>query len=203
MANHFATLAFTAAVKAQQERHGSRRAYARGEQGPVSNDRLGPDELGFIAARDSFYLATVSETGWPYVQHRGGPAGFVRAVDEHTLLFADVRGNKQFISVGNLSANDRVALIFMDYPNQTRLKLLGRATLVPVAEVPLEHRPVADDRPVERFFKVRVEAVDWNCPQGITPRFTLEEVERVGEPLRRRLARAEAALKKAGVTLET
>lgn len=202
MANNFATLAFTDTVKALQERNGSRKAYARGEQGPVSNDRLGPDELGFIAARDSFYLATVSETGWPYVQHRGGPAGFVRALDQHTLLFADVRGNKQFISVGNLSANDRVAIIFMDYPNQTRLKLLGRAAIVPVSEVPAEHRPIADERPVERFFKVRVEAVDWNCPQGITPRFTVEEIEKMAEPLRRRLARAEAALKRAGVKLD-
>ncbi len=153
-------------MKALQERHGSRKAYGRGEQGPVSNDRLGPDEVGFIAGRDSFYLATVSETGWPYVQHRGGPAGFVRALDEHTLLFADVRGNKQFLSVGNLSANDRLAIIFMDDPNQTRLKLLGRATIIPVSAEPVDQRPVADDRPVERFFEVRVEAVDWNCPQA-------------------------------------
>lgn len=178
MGNRFGTLAFTERVKAMQETQGSRRAYAKGEHGPAHNDRLGADEADFIASRDSFYMASISETGWPYIQHRGGPPGFVRVVDEHTLVFGDVRGNKQFISVGNVQGNDRVSMIFMDYPNQTRLKLLGHAELVAPADLPESQRPkVKDERPLERYFRVRVEAFDWNCPQGITPRYTLEEIQ--------------------------
>jgi uncharacterized protein len=177
MGHQFGKLAFTDRVKALQERAGSRRAYAKQEQGPAFNDRLGEDEAAFIAARDSFYLATVSETGWPYLQHRGGPKGFVRVLDAHTLVFADVRGNKQFISVGNVQGDGRVSMLFMDYPNQARLKLLGRAEVIAVDALPIEQRPVMDARPVERYFRVHVEAIDWNCPQGITPRYTLEEVQ--------------------------
>ena len=150
---------------------------SRQGQGPAFNDRLGEDEAAFIAARDSFYLATVSETGWPYLQHRGGPKGFVRVLDEHTLVFPDVRGNKQYISVGNVQGDGRVSMLFMDYPNQARLKLLGRAELLAVDTLPVDQRPVMDERPVERYFRVHVEAIDWNCPQGITPRYTLEEVQ--------------------------
>jgi predicted pyridoxine 5'-phosphate oxidase superfamily flavin-nucleotide-binding protein len=178
MGNRYGALAFTERVKALQEASGSRRAYAKREGGPESNDRLGRDEADFIAARDSFYLASISETGWPYLQHRGGPAGFVRVVDERTLVFGDVRGNKQFISVGNVQGNDRVSLLFMDYPNQTRLKLLGHAELISLADLPAEQRPLVNDqRALERYFRVRVEAFDWNCPQGITPRFTVSEIE--------------------------
>ena len=183
MAHRFGALTFTERVKAMQEAQGSRRAYAKREQGPDTNDRLGPDEADFIQARDSFYMSTISETGWPYLQHRGGPPGFVRVVDERTLVFADVRGNKQFISVGNVQGNDRVAMLFMDYPNQTRLKLLGHAELVALGDLPTEHRPVLDERVVERWFRVRVAALDWNCPQGITPRFTVAEVEKLLSPL--------------------
>ena len=118
MTHQFAELAFTPAVQAFQEQMGSRKAYAKAEGGPVQHDRLGKAETAFIQARDSFYMATVSETGWPYIQHRGGPAGFVRVLDEKTLGFADYRGNRQYISLGNLSRNDRVALFFMDYPDQ-------------------------------------------------------------------------------------
>lgn len=181
MGHKFAALAFTDRVKAMQEAQGSRRAYAKQEGGPDFNDRVGPDEAEFISARDSFYLATVSETGWPYLQHRGGPPGFVRVIDARTLVFADVRGNKQFISVGNVQGDGRVAMIFMDYPNQTRLKLLGRAELVAVSDLPVDQRPALDQRPVERFFRVHLEALDWNCPQGITPRYTLSEIERLTE----------------------
>ena len=181
MGHKFAALTFTDRVKAMQEAQGSRRAYAKQESGPDFNDLLGREEAEFISARDSFYLATVSETGWPYLQHRGGPPGFVRVVDEKTLVFADVRGNKQFISVGNVQGDGRVAMIFMDYPNKTRLKLLGRAELVAVSDLPESQRPSLDDRIVERFFQVKVEALDWNCPQGITPRFTLAEIERMTE----------------------
>ncbi len=177
MGNRFGALTFTERVKAMQEAQGSRRAYAKREHGPDSNDRLGPDEAEFISARDSFYMATVSETGWPYVQHRGGPKGFVRVLDEKTMVFADVRGNKQFISVGNVMGDDRVSIIFMDYPNQTRLKVLGRAEIV--QKIPANQMPATDERIIERFFKVRIEAVDWNCPQGITPRYTLEEIRQL------------------------
>jgi hypothetical protein len=178
MGNRFGALTFTDRVKAMQQAQGSRRAYAKGELGPAHNDRLGPDEADFIAARDSFYMATISETGWPYLQHRGGPPGFVRVVDEHTLVFGDVRGNKQFISVGNLQSNDRVSMLFMDYPNQTRLKVLGHAELIAPADLPAAQRPTVNDpRPLERYFRVRVEAFDWNCPQGITPRYTVAQIE--------------------------
>jgi predicted pyridoxine 5'-phosphate oxidase superfamily flavin-nucleotide-binding protein len=154
----FSRIAFTSGIKALQEQHGSRRAYARRETGP--DDRIGPDEAAFIAERDSFYMATVSESGWPYVQHRGGPRGFVRVIDEHTLAFADERGNKQYITAGNLAANDRVALIFVDYPNRARLKVLARASR---AEL-------------EGMFELRVEGLDWNCSRNITPRYTEEEI---------------------------
>ncbi|MDP2269679.1 MAG: pyridoxamine 5'-phosphate oxidase family protein [Archangium sp.] len=177
MGHRFGALTFTDRVKALQEAQGSRRAYAKREHGPDGNDRLGPDEAEFISARDSFYMATVSETGWPYVQHRGGPKGFVRVLDEKTMVFADVRGNKQFISVGNVMGDDRVSFIFMDYPHQTRLKVLGRAEIV--EKLPADQMPVLDERVVERFFKVRIEGVDWNCPQGITPRYTLDELRQL------------------------
>jgi len=131
MPHRFAQLAFTPAVRRAQERAGSRAAYARMETGAgAGHDRLGPEEAAFIAARDSFYMATVSETGWPYVQHRGGPRGFVRVLDEATLALADFRGNRQYVSVGNLAGDDRVSVFFMDYPNQRRLKRLGHARIV-------------------------------------------------------------------------
>jgi predicted pyridoxine 5'-phosphate oxidase superfamily flavin-nucleotide-binding protein len=124
MTARFFDTVFTPAIRAAQEANGSRSAYARME-GATGPDRLGPREIGFIAERDSFYLASVTETGWPYVQHRGGPPGFVKRLDERTLAFADFRGNRQYVSLGNASAADRVALFFMDYPNRARLKLLG------------------------------------------------------------------------------
>ncbi|MDX2009126.1 MAG: pyridoxamine 5'-phosphate oxidase family protein [Myxococcaceae bacterium] len=200
MANHFAERLFTPAVKDLQSRAGSRRAYAR-RDGPQGGPPLGPDERDFIEARDSLYLATVSETGWPYVQHRGGPRGFVKVLDDSTLVLPDVRGNKQFISLGNLSKNDRAAFIFMDYPNQTRLKVLGHIEVVGVDALRPVERPALDDRPVERFLKVHVEGSDWNCPQGITPRFTREEVERLAAPLLERLEQAEALLAANGLSL--
>lgn len=131
---------FHAAVKKAQERNGSRRSYARLEEGGTHHDSLGSREMAFIADRDSFYMATVGETGWPYIQHRGGPSGFVRIIDEKTIRFADFAGNRQYVSVGNLQTDDRVSLFFMDYPNQTRLKLLGRVRLIEVNEAVLLER---------------------------------------------------------------
>ncbi|GAB4466707.1 MAG: hypothetical protein OHK0044_06800 [Burkholderiaceae bacterium] len=179
MGHRFAALAFTRSVREVQQALGSRAGYATMDEGADYNHVLGEREAAFIAARDSFYMASVSETGWPYVQHRGGPAGFVRVLDGHTIGFADFHGNRQYVSVGNLRKDDRVALVFMDYPNRARLKLLGRVRLVGDAEPELLARlEMADHRAaVERGFLIRVEAFDWNCAQHITPRYTQVEVE--------------------------
>jgi predicted pyridoxine 5'-phosphate oxidase superfamily flavin-nucleotide-binding protein len=197
MGHRFAELAFTPAVKAAQVREGSRDAYRKLEEGEPHHDRLGPAEAAFLAARDSFYLASVGETGWPYVQHRGGPPGFLKVLDERTIGFADFRGNRQHVSVGNLGGDDRVSLILVDYPNRRRLKILGRAR---VAEPGREPDTVARlevpgyRAKVERGILVAVEAFDWNCPQHITPRYTAAEVAEAVAPLRARVAELEAAL---------
>lgn len=197
MTSRFFDTAFTPLVKAAQEANGSRNAYARHEGVAEGPDRLTTQEAEFIAARDSFYMASVSETGWPYVQHRGGAAGFVKALDERTLAFADFRGNRQYVSVGNISANDRVALFFMDYPARTRLKLLGRARLVDLENSPDIKRRIVDPSyraHVERAFLVDIDAYDWNCPQHITPRYTMAEIEPMVEGLKARVAELEARL---------
>lgn len=197
MPHHFADIAFTPAVRKVQEALGSRDAYARmeGVEGSV-HLRLTHVEAGFIAERDSLYLATVSETGWPYIQHRGGPTGFVRVLDERTIGFADFRGNRQYISVGNLMTDDRVSLFFMDYPNKTRLKLFGRARLVGLDDQAMLSRLAMPDygARIERGFVIRVEGFDWNCPQHITERYTREELRAVTEPLTTRIAALEAEL---------
>lgn len=197
MPHHFAEIAFTPTVKKVQEALGSRSSYARMESAPEAvNQRLTPAEAGFIAARDSLYMATVGETGWPYIQHRGGPTGFVRVLDERTIGFADFRGNRQYVSVGNLTGDARVSLFFMDYPNRTRLKLFGRATLVGLDdEATLSRLEMPDYRArVERGLLVTVEGFDWNCPQHITERHTLDEVRAMTAPLVARIAELEAAL---------
>jgi predicted pyridoxine 5'-phosphate oxidase superfamily flavin-nucleotide-binding protein len=196
MGNKFAQIAFTPTVRAVQEQMGSRASYARMERGPDSNDALGPSEAAFIGARDSFYMATVSETGWPYLQHRGGPAGFVRVLEANTIGFADFRGNRQFLSVGNVMRDDRVSLLFMDYPNRARLKVLGRVSLVGPERREILNRLEVSGYParIERGFLIRVEALDWNCPQHITQRFTLAEIEKATAPLRQRIAELEARL---------
>jgi predicted pyridoxine 5'-phosphate oxidase superfamily flavin-nucleotide-binding protein len=168
----FAKVAFTPSVRAMQERMGSRPAYARIEAGDEP-DALGEAEAEFIAERDSFYMASVGETGWPYIQHRGGPKGFVRVLDAHTLGFADYRGNRQYVSVGNVARDDRVALIFVDYREPARLKVLARATIVTADDDPKALERLVDaayGAHVERGFLLRVEGFDWNCPQHITPR---------------------------------
>lgn len=197
MTHGFANIAFTPTVKAVQERQGSRKAYARNEEvAEPFNHQLTEAEAGFIAARDSFYMASVGETGWPYIQHRGGPLGFVRVLDAQTIGFADFRGNKQYISVGNLLTDDRVSLFFMDYPNQTRLKLLGHARAVePDDRETLEKLTVPGYRAtVERGILIKIEGFDWNCPQHITERFSIDEVRKVTTPLLSRIAELEAQL---------
>lgn len=197
MPHRFAEIAFTPTVRDVQERLGSRRAYARMEgASEATNHRLGDAEAGFIAARDSLYMATVSETGWPYIQHRGGPAGFVRVIDEATIGFADFRGNRQYVSVGNLMTDDRVALFFMDYANKTRLKLFGRATIVDLDDrETLARLAMPDYRArVERGLMIEVEGFDWNCPQHITERLSLDAVRAMTAPLTARIAELEAEL---------
>jgi hypothetical protein len=179
MGHRFAELAFTGSVREVQESLGSRASYASLEGGEDFNHVLGEPERAFIRARDSFYMASVGETGWPYLQHRGGPAGFVRVLDERTIGFADFSGNRQYVSVGNVRKDDRVALFFMDYPGRTRLKLLGRARLAGLEESALlAGLEVEDYRArVERGIVIRVEAFDWNCPQHITARYTEAQID--------------------------
>ncbi len=186
MPNKFAELAFTKASKELQTKLGSRGAYERVERSGRTQDRLGEPEQDFIASRDSFYMATVSESGWPYVQFRGGDVGFLKVVDNQTIRFPDFRGNRQYISAGNLSGNDRISLILMDYPNQTRLKILGH---VEVLEEPTRQQlkdllgAGKQESLVERVITIHVEAYDWNCPQHITPRFTEAEIKAMVQPL--------------------
>jgi uncharacterized protein len=196
LGHKFAEIAFTSTVKTEQERSGSRRSYSRLEQGDDHHDKLGPNEAAFIAERDSFYMATVSETGWPYIQHRGGPAGFVRILDEKTIGFSDFVGNRQYVSVGNMQNNNRVSLFFMDYPNRTRLKLLGRVRLVgPSESTLLEKLELGDYRArIDRAMAITIEGFDWNCPQHITPRFSETQVLAMVDPLKDKIAELEARL---------
>jgi predicted pyridoxine 5'-phosphate oxidase superfamily flavin-nucleotide-binding protein len=197
MPYRFAEIAFTPTVRKVQDSQGSREAYARMEAQPDERNRqLGAAEVDFIAARDSFYMATVGETGWPYVQHRGGPAGFLRVLDETTIGFADFRGNRQYVTVGNLETDNRVSLFLMDYRHRRRLKIFGRATIIgPDDRAMLARLEIPDYRArVERGALVSVEAFDWNCPQHITERFTGDEVVALTEPLRARIAELEAEL---------
>ncbi|PPD42240.1 MAG: pyridoxamine 5-phosphate oxidase [Methylocystis sp.] len=203
MPHRYAEIAFTPTVKKAQEEQGSRSAYARMESAPEPrNHRLSATEAEFITVRNSFYMATVSETGWPYIQHRGGPTGFVRVIDDTTIGFADFRGNRQYISVGNLITDNRVSLFFMDYPNKTRLKLFGRAKMVGLDdEASLSRLEIADYRArVERGFLIEVEGFDWNCPQHITERYTLDEMRSLTAPLTARIAELEAQIAQIGNT---
>jgi len=196
MARNFAEIAFTESVKAQQDRYGSRRQYARMEQ-TAHGTELTFAEADFISQRDGFYLATVSETGYPYVQFRGGPKGFLKALDARTLGYADFRGNLQYVSVGNLSKNDKAALILMDYPNRRRLKIYARIEVVEARDAPELIEKLQDpgyDARIERAMLLHVEAFDWNCPQHITPRYTEEEIEELIEPLRMRIEELETGL---------
>jgi predicted pyridoxine 5'-phosphate oxidase superfamily flavin-nucleotide-binding protein len=200
MGRRFAEIAFTPTIKEQQRKRGSRNAYERVEQSADLGDRLGPHEKEFIGERDSFYMASISETGWPYVQHRGGLKGFLHIFDDRTIGFADLRGNKQYISVGNLKSNDRVTLFLMDYPGQRRLKILGHAQVFEGGEEaekpPAQLQMPEEQSPAERVMIVHVEAFDWNCPQHITPRYTQEELEGILQPMRLRLNALEAENKR-------
>lgn len=186
MGHRFAEIAFTESVRNVQQDSGSRSSYANMEGGDDYNHLISEQEAQFIAARDSFYMASVSETGWPYVQHRGGPVGFMKVLDEKTIGFADFRGNRQYVSTGNFRKDNRVALFFMDYPNQRRLKLIGRVREIAMDDwEQLAQLEVENYRArVERGFVIDVEGFDWNCPQHITPRYTGSHIEELMAPLK-------------------
>lgn len=197
MAKNFAAIAFTDAVKALQEEYGSRKTYERVEKLHVV-DGLSENEVEFIKDRDSFYLATVGAKGFPYIQHRGGPKGFLKILDSKRLGFIDFTGNKQYISVGNLKTNTNVAIILLDYPAKARLKIFAKAEIVALKDNTelLESLNLGEYkfRP-ERMIIFNIEAFDWNCPQHITPRYTVEEIEQVFAPQRNYIATLEAEIK--------
>jgi predicted pyridoxine 5'-phosphate oxidase superfamily flavin-nucleotide-binding protein len=186
MPKAFATIGFTESVKAAQTQYGSRERNQYFELSSDPGNQLGEFEAEFIQARDSFYQATISENGWPYVQHRGGPAGFLRVIDHETIGYADFSGNKQYLSVGNLRANPRISLILIDYPNRRRLKLWGTVRIVHESDEPeiIAQLEIPSYRGrIERGIVIHIEAVEWNCPQHITPRYSKAEVDNILKPL--------------------
>ncbi len=205
MAMKYLDLMVTDSVRRAQKQHYGR---AVNIPGASQRDPLGQDEAECIMARDSFYLGSINETGWPYIQHRGGPLGFLRVVNETTLAFADYKGNRQLLTTGNVSANDRVALFLMDYPNRTRLKILGHARVEDARAHPGLVAQLADpsmQSVVERLVFIDVVSFDWNCPKYITPRYSAEEVEAYAGSLKMRIAELEEALRaaKAGSEVST
>jgi len=194
MAYGFLDIAITPSVRAAQAEMGADGIWSD-FRGHREFDQFTENEKAFIGGRDSFYMASVSETGWPYVQHRGGPRGFLKVVDDRSLAFADYRGNRQYISTGNFAANDRVSLILMDYPSRSRLKIYAHVEKLRPDDEPALTELVTDDAykaKIERIFRLRLVSFDWNCQQHITPRFTEEDVVTAVQSLRERLARLEA-----------
>ena len=178
MTRKYTDVTFTDSVKATQEHYGTRANAARVEQWDVDDEHLTEREIEFLAERDGFYMASVGEAGWPYVQFRGGPKGFLKVLDPSTLGYADFRGNQQYISMGNVRADERVSLFFMDYANRQRMKLLARTEVFDAAKRPDLVQTLRDPSYrglVERVVLLHVVAFDWNCPQHITPRFTEAE----------------------------
>jgi predicted pyridoxine 5'-phosphate oxidase superfamily flavin-nucleotide-binding protein len=195
--NRFLEVASTPAVVSARLTWDGRDRYAAPPDSPTTNDRLGPAESSFLAERDGFYLASVSETGWPYVQFRGGPPGFLHVLGPTTLGYADYRGNRQYLTMGNTAVDDRVALFVVDHLRRRRLKLLGHLTVVddPAFLAAVTHP--ATNAVVERAVRIEVEAFDWNCPQHLTVRFTEAEVTAAVAPLRARIAALEQELARA------
>ncbi|MCW1988188.1 UNVERIFIED_ORG: putative pyridoxine 5'-phosphate oxidase superfamily flavin-nucleotide-binding protein [Sphingomonas sp. R1F5B] len=194
MAQTFLRTMFGPHSRALQEQNGSRTAYARMEAQGGDMDILTTRELDFIAARDSFYIASISEHGWPYMQHRGGPAGFLRRISGNRIGFADYQGNRQFLSTGNLAADDRVCLFLMDYPARRRLKLIGHARTTSEPEdvaalVPADYAAIG-----ERAFVIDIVGFDWNCPQHITPRFGVADLAQITQPLQDEITRLRARI---------
>ncbi|CAN5699796.1 pyridoxamine 5'-phosphate oxidase family protein [soil metagenome] len=197
MAKNFAALAFTDPVKALQEKNGSRLSYERMERDKYV-DGLTENEVAFIAQRDSFYMASIGENNFPYIQHRGGPKGFVKVLDANRIGFIDFRGNMQYISVGNLATNNNVALIMVDYPSRTRLKILAKAEVVELKDDPalFELLDLSEYKfKPERMIVLNIEAYDWNCPQHITPRYTIHDIEEAFTAQKDTIAKLEAEIK--------
>ncbi len=187
------TLSTASVQKAQAHYYGASPVIPPGDE----QDPLGQDEIDFIASRDSFYLATISESNWPYIQHRGGPKGFLRVLDSQHLGFLDLHGNRQMLTTGNLSAHDRVSIFLMDYPARARLKILGHARVLDARDHPdlVEQLQLPGQKErAERIFLIDVVSYDWNCPKYITPRFTAEEVQEAIQPLKERIAELEKRL---------
>ncbi|WP_160005931.1 pyridoxamine 5'-phosphate oxidase family protein [Rhizobium sp. 18055] len=192
MAYHFMDVALTPSVKAAQAEMGADDIWMGAHD--RKSDRFTDSEVAFIATRDSFYIASVSETGWPYVQHRGGAPGFLKVVDEKTLAFADYRGNRQYISTGNFDVNDRACLFLMDYPHRARLKIFMHVERLALDDDPALTEFVCDAAykgRAERIFRLRLAAFDWNCPQHIIPRYTEREIAQAVAPLHERIAQLE------------
>ncbi len=180
---NYAKLAFSDPIKALQKGQGSRQGYERMEQFTFP-DGLSHRELSFIKERDSFYVASFGENGFPYIQHRGGPKGFLKVIDLKTLAFLDFRGNKQYITTGNVQTHNKVSLILVDYPNRARLKIYAEAEVVSLSEQPelVEKLELEDYKyKAERIFLFHIKAFDWNCPQHITPRYTVEDISKMAE----------------------
>ena len=193
MPYHFLEVAVTPSVRAAQADMGVDQIWLGENDRP--SDTLTENEIAFIATRDSFYIASVSETGWPYVQHRGGKTGFLKVVDHQTMAFADYRGNRQYISAGNFAANDRACLFLMDYVRRTRLKVYAHVERLTLDADPSLTDLVSDPTyrgRAERIFKLRLEAYDWKCPHHIIPRYTEQQVEQAVAPLRQKLQQLEA-----------
>ncbi|MDQ8184581.1 pyridoxamine 5'-phosphate oxidase family protein [Pelagicoccus sp. SDUM812002] len=187
MARKFMEIALTPSVQHTQETYYGRRQQV--ESGPDS-DALGENEQSFIAGRNSFYMASVNEDGWPYIQHRGGPEGFLKVISPSQIAFADYKGNRQLISAGNLSLHSRVSLFLMDYPSRTRLKILGTAQVQKISEAPQEILNKIGNTSLgrtERVFVIDIVSYDWNCPQYITPRYSQEEMSPIIEGLKQRI----------------
>ncbi len=204
MAKNFASLAFTDAVKEMQEKMGSRSSYVRMERDTYI-DGLTENEIDFIVNQNSFYIASMGENEFPYIQHRGGPKGFVKVLDEKRLGFIDFKGNMQYISVGNIATNNNVALIMVDYPSRTRLKILARVEIVALKDNPalLDLLDLGDYKfKPERMMVFNIEAYDWNCPQHITPRYTVEEIENALAPQKAYVAKLETTLKELKIQLK-
>lgn len=196
MAGRYLETYFTPPVLAAQQQYFGR-SQALSPQ--PERDALTDEERDFIQARDSFYMATVSESGWPYVQHRGGNPGFLRVVNPTQLAFADYRGNRQMLSTGNLAGNDRVALFLMDYPQRTRLKIIGHGRMEDARvhpELVAQFAEPEERALVERIVLIEVVSFDWNCPKYITPRYTAAEVQEAVAPLKARIAELEAQLRR-------
>ena len=197
MTDRYLEIATSDAVKHLQARWGSRSTYGRLESGPFTNNQLGPEEIAFIEAQDTFFLASINESGWPYIQHRGGPPGFLKVLGSNQLGFPDFKGNRQYLSFGNILKNPRVSLFLIDYPARARLKIFGQAKLVEGDDLPQSLRKTENGpgaTAIERGIIVQVEAFHWNCPKYIVPRFTEAQVRTVIDPLVKRIKDLEAEL---------